>query len=139
MISDIPGIGFRRINDEEECATLLTIMFDDKKIADKFASKIGSGNMYDSGWHVYNHMEQILNKKMPTNVGCPFECKEHGKDVEYAPHMLPQTDDILSRSVSISIGVVDKGLGSAFGINLLSDEAEIEAVAATIRKAMQEL
>ena len=42
-------------------------------------------------------------------------------------------------TVSISIGVVDKGLGSAFGINLLSDEAEIEAVAATIRKAMQEL
>jgi 8-amino-3,8-dideoxy-alpha-D-manno-octulosonate transaminase len=139
MIADIPGIAFRRINDEEECATLLTLLFDDKKTADKFASKIGSGSMYDSGWHVYNHMEQILNKKMPTKVGCPFYCKEHGKDVEYRPHMLPKTDDILSRSVSISIGVVDKGLGASFGINLLSDDAAIESVAVAIRKALQEL
>lgn len=139
MIADIPGIAFRRINDEEECATLLTLLFDDKKTADKFASKIGSGSMYDSGWHVYNHMEQILNKKMPTKVGCPFYCKEHGKDVEYKPHMLPKTDDILSRSVSISIGVVDKGLGASFGINLLSDDAAIESVAVAIRKALQEL
>jgi hypothetical protein len=53
--------------------------------------------------------------------------------------MLPKTDDILSRSVSISIGVVDKGLGASFGINILSDEVAIESVAVAIRKAMQEL
>jgi hypothetical protein len=41
----------------------------------------------------------------------------------------PKTDDILSRSMNISIGVVDGGLGAGWGININSTEAEIEAVA----------
>jgi dTDP-4-amino-4,6-dideoxygalactose transaminase len=140
MIKDIPGIKFRKINDEAgECATLLTLLFDDKKTADKFTAKLGTQTLYHSGWHVYNHMEQILNKKLPTRVGCPFKCKEHGKDVEYKQHMLPRTDDILSRAVNISIGVVDKGLGASFGINILSSDSEIEAAAEKIKKVMSEL
>ena len=139
MIKDIPGIKFRTINDAEECATVLTLIFDEKTTADKFATQIGTQTLYHSGWHVYNHMEQILNKKMPTNIGCPFNCKEHGKDIEYRAHMLPKTDDILSRAVGISIGVVDKGLGTSFGINILSEEAEIESVAEKIKQVMHEL
>jgi hypothetical protein len=40
--------------------------------------------------------------------------------------MLPQTDDILARSINLSAGVVDPGLGADFGINVLSSEAEID-------------
>jgi len=32
--------------------------------------------------------------------------------------MLPRTDDILSRAINISIGVMDPGLGSAFGVQI---------------------
>ena len=36
--------------------------------------------------------------------------------------MLPRTDDILSRSLAISIGVSDTYLGTGFGIDILADE-----------------
>ena len=139
MIKDIPGIGFRKINDEGECATLLTLLFKDKETADKFASKIGTKTLSSSGWHVYNNMEQLLDKKVPTKFGCPFECKEYGRDIKYRQHMLTQTDDILDRAINISIGVVDRGLGAVFGINILSSDDEIKAVADNIRKVMKQL
>jgi hypothetical protein len=41
----------------------------------------------------------------------------------------PKTDDILSRSMNISIGVVDGGLGAGWGININSTNAEIETAA----------
>ncbi len=59
-------------------------------------------------------MEQILNYT-----------DRDGKK-RYEKHMLPRTDDILSRAVNLSVGVVDSGLGTDFGINILSTEAEID-------------
>ena len=53
--------------------------------------------------------------------------------------MLPATDDILERAVNISIGVVDKGLGSGTGININSTEDEIKAVAKNIRQIIASL
>ncbi|MBN1466332.1 hypothetical protein JXA02_11250, partial [candidate division KSB1 bacterium] len=41
----------------------------------------------------------------------------------------PKTDDILSRAINLSVGVVDAGLGAAFGINIMSTDEEIERVA----------
>jgi len=139
MISGLPGIGFRKINDTGECATLLTLLFDEAKIADRFAEKIGTKTLIHSGWHVYNNMESILNKRVLTTFCCPFDCKEYGKTVEYKPHMLPQTDEILSRAVNISIGVVDPGIGASFGINILSTDDEINQVANRIREVIEEI
>lgn len=140
LVSGIPGISFRRINDEKgECATLLTLLFKDKETAAKFASKVGSKTIARSGWHVYNNMEQILNKKTATEYKCPYVCEAYGKEIEYSAHMLPQTDDILERAVNISVGVVDDGLGSAFGININSTDDEIKAVADKISEIMKNL
>ncbi len=139
LLSKIPELGFRKINDDGECATLLTLLFSDIKTADKFAEKIGAKTLIHSGWHVYNNMEPILNKRVATSFCCPFDCKEYGKTVEYKPHMLPQTDDILNRAVNLSIGVVDKGIGASFGINILSTDNEINEAADKIRKVMEEI
>jgi hypothetical protein len=54
------------------------------------------------------------------------------------PGDLPRTDDILSRAVNISVGVVDSGIGAAFGINIHSGLDEIAAVAATFAAACAE-
>jgi 8-amino-3,8-dideoxy-alpha-D-manno-octulosonate transaminase len=51
--------------------------------------------------------------------------------------MLPQTDDLLSRSVNISIGVSDPGLGSAFGVTMRDGPDAVDACVATFRKAAQ--
>jgi 8-amino-3,8-dideoxy-alpha-D-manno-octulosonate transaminase len=129
MLSGLPGFRFRAINDERgECATLLTLIFDAKEKAEKLCEKIGCKPLAHSGWHVYNNMEQILNKVTASKAGCPYECEKNGDEVKYYKHMLPKTDDILDRAVNISIGVVDKGLGSGYGININSGDDEIAAV-----------
>lgn len=140
LLEGLPGVTFRKINDEGgECATLLTLIFDNKKLADSFAERIGTRTIAHSGWHVYNNMEQILEKKMYSKYPCPYECPAYGKAIEYKKHMLPRTDDILERSVNISVGVVDKGLGSPFGINITSSDEEIQKVAEKTRKCIEEI
>jgi dTDP-4-amino-4,6-dideoxygalactose transaminase len=110
----LEGMGFRKINDPEECATLLTVIFADSKTAASIAEALGTMTVSESGWHVYNHMEQILS------VG-----DEQGRR-RYRKHMLPRTDDILERSINLSVGVVDPGLGAGFGIDILSSDEVIE-------------
>jgi hypothetical protein len=48
--------------------------------------------------------------------------------------MLPQTDDLLSRSLNISIGVPDPGLSSAVGVMVLDGLDVVEERAATFRE-----
>ena len=108
---------FRTLNDPGECATLLVVIFDDAGAASRVAKELGSKTVAESGWHVYNHMEQIL-----------AVTDEKGKP-RYRKGMLPRTDDILARSIALSVGVVDPGLGAGFGINVLSGDAEIDAAA----------
>jgi Predicted pyridoxal phosphate-dependent enzyme apparently involved in regulation of cell wall biogenesis len=140
QVAGIPGIGFRKLNDEKgECSTLMTLLFKDKTTADKFCAQIGSKTISHSGWHVYNNMEQILEKKTSTDFNCPYACAEYGQEVRYWKHMLPNTDDILERAVNISVGVVDKGLGASFGININSTDEEIDAAAGKIRQIMKEI
>lgn len=140
LIELIPGIGFRTLNDEAgECATLLTLLFRDKSTADSFGEKIGSKTISHSGWHVYNNMEQILEKKTSTSYNCPYVCSAYGHDIQYKAHMLPQTDAILDRAINISVGVVDKGLGAGFGININSTDDEINKVAEVIKEIMKEV
>ncbi len=134
QLQGLPGVGFRTINDEGECGTLLTLLFDTKEKAAAFCEKAGTSVIARSGWHVYSNMEQILDKKTWT-AAHPF----HQADRTYAKHMLPVTDDILERAVNISVGVVDKGLGAGTGININSTTEEINQVAENIRQIILSL
>ena len=134
QLQGLPGVGFRTINDEGECGTLLTLLFDTKEKAQAFCAKAGTNVIARSGWHVYNNMEQILEKKTWT-ANHPF----HQDARTYSKNMLPVTDDILERAVNISVGVVDKGLGAGTGININSTTEEINQVAENIRQIVLSL
>ncbi len=121
--AQIPGMSFRTLNDPDECATLLTVIFDDAKEAQRIAKDLGTKTVSESGWHVYNHMEQIL-----------AVVDEKGKK-RYHSHMLPRTDDILGRSIALSVGVVDPGLGAGFGINILASDDQIGRAAEKLIRA----
>jgi 8-amino-3,8-dideoxy-alpha-D-manno-octulosonate transaminase len=117
VIAGVDGIKFRKLNDPEgDCATICTIIFDTKEQASKVSKALGSKTVDQSGWHVYSNMEHVLNHLK--SVGQP-----HVKGV------YPKTDDILNRTMNISIGVVDGGLGAGWGININSTDDEIEAAA----------
>jgi len=117
IISAANGFTFRTLNDPAgECATICTVIFDTKAQAAKVSKALGSKTVDQSGWHVYANMEHVLNYLR--QVGQP-----HTKG------SYPKTDDILSRAMNISVGVVDGGLGAGWGININSTDAEIEAAA----------
>jgi len=59
---------------------------------------------------------------------------ERGHDI--ARGAFPQTDDLLSRAINLSVGVVDGGLGSGFGITIRSTDDEIRGVGQAIRDAV---
>lgn len=140
MLQGLPHVSFRKINDEVgECATLLTLLFDSVELAERFCEKIGSKPVAYSGWHVYNNMEQILNRVTGAAANCPYDCPRFPSAREYHKHMLPQTDDIVARAVNISVGVVDKGLGSGFGININSSDEEIEEVGSRLSEIIRSL
>ncbi len=140
MLQGLPHFTFRKVNDEQgECATLITLLFNTPELAKAFCAKVGSNPIATSGWHVYNNMEQILNKETGKEDGCPFKCPHNKQVPEYKKHMLPQTDAILDRAVNISVGVVDKGLGAGYGINITSSDEEIEAVGTKLREAILSL
>jgi dTDP-4-amino-4,6-dideoxygalactose transaminase len=139
-IADLPGLEFREITDPEgECATVLTVILPSEELARRTAGALGTKVVADSGWHVYTNMEQILEKRTITSEGCPFTCPYYqGGEVRYWKGMLPQTDDLLSRAINISIGVSDPGLGSAFGVSVRSDSEEVEARAADFRQVAKQ-
>ena len=121
--ANISGLSFRKINDVDgECATMLTVIFDTKEMAKKVSEQLGNMPLSESGWHVYSNMEQIIEHKTPTK-----NWSAQGKFTHVGD--LPKTDDILSRCVNVSVGVVDGGLGSAFGINIHSSDDDIKKVA----------
>jgi len=140
MLQGLPHIRFRKINDEAgECATLLTLLFDTVALAESFCEELGSKPLAYSDWHAYNNMEQLLNRVTVTGARCPYDCPRYEMRREYKKHMLPQTDEILSRAANISVGVVDEGLGAGFGINVNSSDSEIEQVGGRLIEVIEQL
>ncbi len=117
LISVAKGFKFRTLNDPDgDCATLCTVIFDTAEQAAKVALTLGSKTVDHSGWHVYANMEHVLAHLK--SIGQPHTRGSY-----------PKTDDILRRSMNISVGVVDGGLGAGWGININSSDKEIEAAA----------
>jgi dTDP-4-amino-4,6-dideoxygalactose transaminase len=126
LTGDAKGFKFRILNDPEgDCGTLCTVIFETREKAARVSSALGSKTVDQSGWHVYGNMEHVLAHLK--SIGQP-----HTKGA------YPKTDDILSRSMNISIGVVDGGLGAGWGININSTVEEIKEAAAQFVNACKE-
>jgi len=122
-IGAIGGMGFRAVNDPDgECGTICTVLFDSPDRAARVSRKLGTTTVDQSGWHVYSNMEHF--NRYLRERGLP-----HGKGA------YPRTDGILSRAINLSVGVVDAGLGAAFGINIDSSDEEIRRTAVRFREA----
>jgi len=122
-INNADSFQFRKLNDEEgDVGTLCTVIFDSQEKADKVCKALGTDTVDHSGWHVYANMEHLINY---------FE--EIGRPIELGSFQ--KTDDILSRAVNISVGVVDAGLGAGWGMNIHSDDKEIDEKAEEFIKA----
>jgi 8-amino-3,8-dideoxy-alpha-D-manno-octulosonate transaminase len=129
-IASLPGLGFRTIVDPEgDLATHLVVTFPTPEIAKAVADELGSITLAASGWHVYANMEHLIEQRTVSGRGCPFDCACYGSDsVEYRAGMLPQTDALLARSMSIGIGIFDTNL-APWGLRMRDDAEAAHRVA----------
>jgi len=129
-IADVPHLQFRELPDTKgDIATMLTVIFPSADMARQIAADLNSKVIAEAGWHVYSNMEHLLEQRLINPTWCSFTCPHYadrGGEIKYYKGMLPQTDDLLARSMNISIGVSDPGLGSAFGVTI-NDDVEIVA------------
>jgi dTDP-4-amino-4,6-dideoxygalactose transaminase len=137
-ISGLPGLETREITDPDgEIATMLTVFLPDAQTASKVAEDLNSSVVADAGWHVYNNMEHLLERRLVTGEACSFYCPRYaamGGEMRYHRGMLPQTDQLLSRAINISIGVPDPGLGASFGISVKDGLEEVDKRAEEFRR-----
>jgi len=125
-IGKVKGMHYRTVHDPAgECATLLVVIFDSAAKAADVAVKLNTKTVSQSGWHVYSNMEHIM--RYMAEHGQP-----HGKGA------YPHTDDILARSIALSVGVVDAGLGAGFGINIDASDQDIQRCADQFKRACGE-
>ena len=137
MLEEVPMIDFRTLTDPAgDLATHLVVVLPTKEMADNVVQEVGSRTLAESGWHTYSRMNHLLEKRTINGKGCPFDCGDashaHG---EYRAGMLPQTDALLERSLSIGIGVKDPNL-APFGLRMRDGAAEARQVGATFRDAV---
>jgi dTDP-4-amino-4,6-dideoxygalactose transaminase len=124
-IGPLTNVSERRIYDEGgECATVLAYTFDSIQLAKAVASGLGTITLAESGKHNYANMPQLGRHALP------FErlsgvCNSNSLAGSYDRGSLPRTDDLLARTLALSVGVVDSYLGTGFGINIRSSDSEI--------------
>jgi len=137
LIADLPGLRTRVLPDPDgDLATHLVVIFPTADIARRVATDLNSRVLADSGWHIYSKMEHLLNKRTASMKGCPFHCGCHqGRTVEYRAGMLPRTDDLVSRAMTIGIGVADPNLGSTSGVTIRDGDDVVRARAERFRAA----
>ncbi len=112
QIAGLPGITFRRVNDEAgDTAICLVLFLEDQAQVPSLvealrAEGVGAGGIYDSSipdWHIYAHWKHIMSKATPTPEGCPWTCAFYKGRAEYSEDMCPNTLRYLSRAVHIDI------------------------------------
>jgi dTDP-4-amino-4,6-dideoxygalactose transaminase len=137
LIADVPGLSFRMLPDPEgDLATHLVVMFPDESVARAVTHDLGSRVLAESGWHIYSQMEHLLSERTASMKGPPFHDRVGGHSADrYWPGMLPQTDSLVRRAMSIGIGVSDPNLGSNFGVTIRDGEAAVRERANQFRAA----
>jgi dTDP-4-amino-4,6-dideoxygalactose transaminase len=137
ILQEVPIIDYRTLTDAEgDLATHLVVVLPSKEIAENVAAEVGALPLSESGWHTYSRMNHLLEKRTITGKGCPFDCDIPGHNHgEYRAGMLPQTDALLDRSISIGIGVRDANL-APFGLRMRDGPDEARAIGATFRDAV---
>lgn len=138
-IGELPGVTPRRLHDPDgDCATVLAYTFADPALAAEAATRLGTITLSQSGKHNYVNMPQLRPDQAASTAS---ERRRPDRAVlrpSYPPVSLPRTDDLLSRTVALSVGVVDSYLGSAVGIDVDADDEAIEAAARLFRATVED-
>jgi 8-amino-3,8-dideoxy-alpha-D-manno-octulosonate transaminase len=114
-LADVPGLAFRRLNDEAgDTGAFLIMLLPDKARAKRFAAAmdaegISSGlsptvTVADFGMHVYSNIPSLVNKTSNSPDGFPWTlAANRGSDHDYRRGSLPRSDALFERSVIMPV------------------------------------
>jgi 8-amino-3,8-dideoxy-alpha-D-manno-octulosonate transaminase len=126
-IRGISGITLRKLPDEDgETAATLIFFAPTAAQAERFARALIAENIpasvpWWSGQHVYNHFDQIIERRLLSHRKCSWECPAYKGSASLRKGQFPRTDSILKRAVHLDI-------------HPLFTDRDVEDITAGIRK-----
>jgi dTDP-4-amino-4,6-dideoxygalactose transaminase len=138
LIPDGPGFRRRVLHDPAgDCATVLVYVFDRASDAAAVAASLGIRTLLESPKHYYGGIPALPALTDVENRPCPFRAPiPASQRKSLLPGALPRSDDILSRSVALSVGLSDSYLGPGFGVHVHSTPEQIASAADKFRTAI---
>ncbi|MBW2206033.1 MAG: DegT/DnrJ/EryC1/StrS family aminotransferase [Deltaproteobacteria bacterium] len=110
-LAKIDQITFRNIPDPEGDTATFLIFFlptaEKAKAFNQVMAQEGFGAVYwhENTWHYYNEWEHLLGGKSCLPSGYPFKDPSGEARCEYQRSVLPKTDELLSRALTIPINI----------------------------------
>ncbi|ONK10487.1 DegT/DnrJ/EryC1/StrS family aminotransferase [Streptomyces sp. MP131-18] len=129
-LDGVPGVGHRVIHDEGWCGTAHVLIFEEPARATAFARELGGSTLDTSTKHNYARAGQLHVEFTRTDANGERRIRNA------APGDLPRTDALLSRSVALSVGVVDGYLGTLGEVTVRDTAQEAAAKTAKVREAL---
>jgi dTDP-4-amino-4,6-dideoxygalactose transaminase len=138
-IGTCDGVVPRALHDPAgDCATVLAYTFRSPALAGDVSARLGTVTLDRSGKHNYGNMA-ALNEASRAGSGSAAGVPACARTRRSYPlGTLPVTDDLLSRTIALSVGVVDSYLGTSVGIGPDADLQAIEEMATRFRRAVAE-
>jgi len=110
-LSIIPGISFRKqVDADGDSATFLAFFLpstDKAKAVNAVLREHGAGAVYfaENTWHYYPQWEHLLNGSTLARSGWPFQDGDARRRVVYDPQGLPQSAEIIGRTLVYQVPV----------------------------------
>ena len=107
----IPGVSFRDLIDEKgDSATFFAFSMQDASHCSRVNESLkndgfGALNFAENSWHFYPGWEHLLGGKTTTFSGYPFIGEGGKRRVVYDPQMLPQSADILEKTLVYPVSI----------------------------------
>ncbi|MFF3271781.1 DegT/DnrJ/EryC1/StrS family aminotransferase [Streptomyces chrestomyceticus] len=144
LLAQIPvrdGLVRRPLHDAAgDCATLLVHVFDERADAEAVAKRLGTKTLLHSPKHYYGGIPELAALAAPDGSSCPFRpAVESWRRDGWRAGALPRTDDVLSRSLAMTVGTTDTYLGADFGVTVFSGTDEVAEVAERFRETVAEV
>jgi 8-amino-3,8-dideoxy-alpha-D-manno-octulosonate transaminase len=124
----LPGVSFRHLVDEQgDSATFFAFSLENAEHCQRVNESLrgdgcGAINFAENSWHYYPRWEHLLQGKSLTSSGYPFAEPGGKKRIVYDPLALPQSAEILGRTL-------------IYPIMLKTDETRLATLCAALEKA----
>jgi len=111
VLANVPGLRFREQPDPEgDSATFLAFNFPDENQAQKFQNLLATEGVdtvcYKRNlWHYVPNWEHFLAKSTANSKKYPFTSPLYKGKIEYTRESIPHAEDILGRTLVMSIAV----------------------------------